>query len=127
MYTLYIGNKNYSSWSLRAWVLMRTLDISFAEERIPLYRTDSAARVFAISPSGKLPCLHNGDTVVWVSLAIAEYLAERHVGVWPEDAQARTWARSVAAEMHSGFASLREEMAMNVRLRARKSPSPEVA
>jgi glutathione S-transferase len=127
MYTLYIGNKNYSSWSLRAWVLMRALDILFAEERILLYRPDSAERARAISPSGKLPCLRDGSVVVWDSLAIAEYLAERHPGVWPEDPNARAWARSAAAEMHSGFASLREEMSMNVRLRAAKSPSPKVA
>ena len=126
MYTLYIGNKNYSSWSLRAWVLMRGLGIPFAEKRIVLYRPGSPDRLREISPSGKVPCLHDGDVVVWDTLAIAEYLAERHRGVWPEDAGARAWARSVAAEMHAGFAHLREEMGMNVRVRTRKDPSPAV-
>jgi len=127
MYTLYIGNKNYSSWSLRAWVLMRALGIPFAEKRIALYRTESPGRLREISPSGKVPCLHDGDVAVWDTLAIAEYLAERHRGVWPEDSGARAWARSVAAEMHSGFPRLREEMGMNVRVRARKDPSSAVA
>ena len=127
MYTLYIGNKNYSTWSLRAWVLMRALGIAFAEERVLLYRADSPARLREVSPSGKVPCLHDGGVVVWDTLAIAEYLAERHRGVWPQDAGARAWARSAAAEMHSGFAPLREEMGMNVRLRTRKAPSPAVA
>jgi glutathione S-transferase len=127
MYTLYVGNKNYSSWSVRPWVLMRTLGIPFIEKRVLLYRADSAQRLREISPSGKVPCLHDDDVVVWDTLAIAEYLAERHGGVWPEDPRARAWARSAAAEMHSGFASLREEMSMNVRLRTKKSPSPKVA
>ena len=127
MYTLYIGNKNYSSWSLRAWVLMRTLGVPFVEKRIVLYRSESPGRLREISPSGKVPCLHDGDVVVWDTLAIAEYLAERHRGVWPEEAGTRAWARSVAAEMHSGFARLREEMGMNVRVRTRKDPSPAVA
>ncbi len=127
MYTLYIGNKNYSTWSLRAWVLMRGLGIAFAEKRILLYRPESPSRLRDVSPSGKVPCLHDGDVVVWDTLAIAEYLAERHRGVWPDDAGARAWSRSAAAEMHSGFASLREEMGMNVRLRTQKAPSPAVA
>jgi|SRR5689334_4913047 len=127
MYTLYIGNKNYSTWSLRAWVLMRALGIPFAEKRILLYRPDSPRELGAASPSGKVPCLHDGDVVVWDTLAIAEYLAERHRGVWPDDGGARAWARSVAAEMHSGFAPLREEMGMSVRLRMSKAPSPAVA
>src|SRR5574340_397400 len=127
MYTLYIGNKNYSSWSLRAWVLMRGLSIPFAEKRIVLYRPGSPDRLREVSPSGKVPCLHDGDGVVWDTLAIAEYLAERHRGVWPDDAGTRAWARSVAAEMHSSFARLREEMGMNVRVRTRTQASPAVA
>jgi glutathione S-transferase len=126
-YTLYIGNKNYSSWSLRPWVLMKTAGIPFREERIPLYQEGSRERILEKSPSGKVPCLHDGERVVWDSLAIAEYLAERHPGLWPEDATARSWSRSVSAEMHSGFARLRDEFGMNVRLRWKKSPSPEVA
>jgi len=127
MYTLYIGNKNYSSWSLRTWVLMRSLGIPFIEKRILLDRPDSAAKLHGVSPSGRVPCLHDGDVAVWDTLAIAEYLAERHRGIWPEDGIARAWARSVSAEMHSGFSSLREQMAMNVRLRAAKAPSPAAA
>jgi glutathione S-transferase len=127
MYTLYVGNKNYSSWSVRAWVLMRALGIPFVEKRVLLYRADSTEHLREISPSGKVPCLHDDGVVVWDTLAIAEYLAERHRGVWPQDPVARAWARSVAAEMHSGFAALREEMSMNVRLRTRKAPSPRVA
>jgi len=127
MYTLYIGNKNYSSWSLRPWVLMKTAGIPFREERIPLYQEGSHERVLAKSPSGRVPCLHDGECVVWDSLAIAEYLAERHPGLWPADAAARAWARSVSAEMHSGFARLRDEFGMNVRLRWKRLPSPEVA
>ncbi len=127
MYTLYIGNKNYSTWSLRAWGLMKALNIPFAEKRMLLYRPDSPERLREVSPSGRVPCLHDGDVIIWDTLAIAEYLAERHVGVWPTDATARAWARSAAAEMHSGFARLRDEMGMNVRLRLSKAPSLPVA
>jgi len=127
MYTLYIGNKNYSSWSLRPWVLMKMAGIPFREERIALYVEGSHERILGKSPSGRLPCLHDGESIVWDSLAIAEYLAERHPGLWPADAAARGWARSVAAEMHSGFARLRDEFGMNVRLRLKKAPSPAVA
>ncbi len=127
MYTLYIGNKNYSTWSLRAWVLMKALRIPFAEKRILLYRPESPERLREVSPSGKVPCLHDGGQIVWDTLAIAEYLAERHPGVWPADASARAWARSAAAEMHSGFARLRDEFGMNVRLRSARSPSVAVA
>src|SRR5262249_45204572 len=106
---------------------MRALQIAFEERRLLLYRPDSVAHLRKISPSGKVPCLHDGNIVVWDTLAIAEYLAERHPGVWPRDATARAWARSAAAEMHSGFAPLREEMSMNVRLHTRKTPSTVVA
>ena len=127
MYTLYIGNKNYSTWSLRAWVLMTALHIPFAEKRILLYRPESPERLREVSTSGRVPCLHDGDVIVWDTLAIAEYLAERHPGVWPADPIARAWARSAAAEMHSGFARLRDEFGMNVKLRSAKSPSVAVA
>jgi glutathione S-transferase len=127
MYTLYIGNKNYSTWSLRAWVLMKAMGIPFAEKRILLYRPESPELLRDVSPSGRVPCLHDGDVVIWDTLAIAEYLAERHSGIWPADATARAWARSAAAEMHSGFARLRDEMGMNVRLRVMRTPSPEVS
>ncbi|TRZ97056.1 MAG: glutathione S-transferase family protein [Rhodocyclaceae bacterium] len=123
-YTLHIANKNYSSWSLRPWVLMRALDTPFSE---CMHRLGAASgETFTdFSPSGKVPCLMDGATVVWDSLAIAEYLAEFHSGVWPQDAKARAWARSAAAEMHSGFTNLRSQHGMNVGVRvavAQRSP-----
>jgi glutathione S-transferase len=127
MYTLYIGNKNYSSWSLRAWVLMKTAGIAFREERIGLYQPDSRQRLLAVSPAGRVPVLRDGEALVWDSLAIAEYLAERHPGLWPADATTRAWARCASAEMHSGFSRLRDELGMNVRLRMKKTPSSAVA
>ena len=127
MYTLYIGNKNYSTWSLRSWVLMKTAGIPFREQRLALYEADSSARLRAHSPSAKVPCLHDGTVVVWDSMAIAEYLAERHPGLWPADKEARAWARSAAAEMHSGFNELRNEFGMNLRLRETRVASPAVA
>jgi len=117
MYTLYIANKNYSSWSLRPWILMRALSIAF-EERLVVFEEGSNWKRFrAFSPNGRVPCLHDGGKVVWDSLAIIEYLAERHSGVWPADAGARAWARSVACEMHAGFAELRSHCPMNCGLR----------
>jgi len=119
MYVLYIANKNYSSWSLRPWVLMKALAIPF-EERLQVFREGSNWDPFrAFSPAGLVPCLHDGPTVVWDSLAIAEYLAERHAGVWPADAPARAFARCAAAEMHSGFPVLRNICTMNCGLRIR--------
>lgn len=120
MYQLYIANKNYSSWSLRPWVLMKALGIPFEERLIPFASPEENRAAFRkFSPSGKVPCLTDGATVVWDSLAIAEYLAERHPGVWPKDAAARAWARSAAAEMHSGFATLRNTCGMNVGIRVK--------
>ncbi len=127
MYTLYIGNKNYSSWSLRAWVLLKAADIAFNEHRISLSRPETSQRIYAVSPNGRVPCLHDGDCVVWDTLAIAEYLAERHAGLWPADATARSWARCVAAEMHSGFPSLRDQFGMDLRKRDVVQPSPQTA
>ncbi len=101
-YTLYIANKNYSSWSLRPWLLMTELGIAFAEKLIP-FEESNHANFKAFAPSAKVPCLHDDGMVVWDSLAIMEYLAEHHAGVWPEDATARAWARSASAEMHAGF------------------------
>lgn len=124
MYELYIANKNYSSWSLRPWVLMRMLDIPFVERAQQFSEGGNWERFRAFSPSGKVPCLHDGSVVVWDSLAIVEYLAERHAGVWPADVTARTWARCAAAEMHSGLAVLRERCSMTVgqRIRLREIP-----
>ena len=111
--TLFIGNKNYSSWSLRPWILMRALSIPF-EERVEFFLEDSCWDKFrAFSPNGLVPCLHDGEFVVWESLAIVEYLAEQHAGVWPEDSNARVWARCASSEMHAGFSALRNECPMN--------------
>jgi glutathione S-transferase len=120
MFTLYIANKNYSSWSLRAWVLMRELCIPFDEKLIPL----GDAAVKQISPSGRVPCLVDGGTTVWDSLAIAEYLAEKFPKVWPADAAARAWARCASAEMHSGFFDLRGTCSMNCGVRVRIDTFP---
>src|SRR3569623_3434330 len=106
MLELYIANKNYSSWSLRPWLLMVERDIAFQEHLVALQDGSSWAAFRVFSPNGKVPCLRDGDSVVWDSLAIAEYLAERHPGVWPAEPKARAWARSASAEMHSGFTAL---------------------
>ncbi|MBK8062868.1 MAG: glutathione S-transferase family protein [Betaproteobacteria bacterium] len=112
---LVIGNKNYSSWSLRPWLAMKVAGIAFEEERIPLYLPESKARILAVNPAGKVPCLVDGALRVWDSLSILEYLAETHPQLWPADRAARALARSVSAEMHSGFAQLRTHMSMNIR------------
>ena len=122
MYTLHIGNKNYSSWSLRPWVLMSELGIPFREQ-LHVFGPSFGAKA-AGSPSGKVPALVDDGFVVWDSLAIAEYLAERHAGVWPEDARARAWARCAAAEMHSGFGQLRTSCSMNCGIRAKLRNPP---
>jgi len=124
MYELYIGNRNYSSWSLRPWVLMRELAIPFAEHVVPFEPGSSWTKFRGFSPSGKVPCLLDGDTVVWDSLGITEYLAERHPAVWPRDPRARAWARCAAAEMHSGFSALRQRCSMNCGLRLRLNEVP---
>jgi glutathione S-transferase len=126
MYGLYIANKNYSSWSLRSWALMRELGIAFQEHLVPFGQESSWQSYGKISPSGKVPCLTDGDTVVWDSLAIAEYLAERHAGVWPTNSDARAWARSAAAEMHSGFNELRGRCSMSCGIRMRLNEIPAV-
>jgi glutathione S-transferase len=124
VYELYIGNKNYSSWSLRPWVLLRARGIPFQEQLRPFGRGSNFAAFRSFSPSGKVPCLVDGTTVVWDSLAIGEYLAERHPGLWPAAATARAWARCAAAEMHSGFGVLRSICTMNVGLRIRLHEIP---
>jgi glutathione S-transferase len=116
-YTLLIGNKNYSSWSLRPWVLLKEKGIPFQEELVSLQEDPAKAQRLARLPAGRVPVLLDGTTAVWDSLAIAEYLAERHAGLWPADPVARAWARSITAEMHSGFGALREGMSMDVRAR----------
>ena len=124
---LVIGNKNYSSWSLRPWLAMTVLGIPFQEQRIPLYVEGAKEKLRAYSPAGKVPCLVDGEQRVWDSLAILETLAERHPGVWPADPAQRARARSISAEMHSGFANLRNHMSMNIRKRyPGKGRTPEV-
>src|SRR5258705_10463835 len=114
---LVIGNKNYSSWSMRPWLALRANDIAFDEVFIPLY-TDKADkdRILSVTLSGKVPALIDGDVTIWDSLAILEYLAEKfpQKKLWPQDPAARAHARSISAEMHSGFAPLRNECGMNL-------------
>jgi glutathione S-transferase len=122
MYRLYLGNKNYSSWSLRGWLAMKLSGAPFTEVMVALSGESEHPANRSFSPTGRVPCLHDGTTVVWDSLAIAEYLAERHPGMWPGDPVARAWARSVCAEMHSGFSHLRNEMTMCIRERVDVRP-----
>jgi glutathione S-transferase len=117
MYTLHIGNKNYSSWSLRPWVLMKALAIPFSEVLTPFRPGGSYTDFRAFSPTGLVPLLEDGDVRVWDSLAITEYVAEDHPRVWPADRGARAFARSAAAEIHSGFSALRNTCGMNVGIR----------
>lgn len=116
-YRLFIANRNYSSWSMRPWVLMRALDIDFEEVLTPFEGAGRQRAFEAFSPTGKVPCLHDHDQVIWESMAIVEYLAEAYPGVWPAQREARSWARSATAEMHAGFAALRDECSMNCALR----------
>jgi glutathione S-transferase len=123
MYQLFIANKNYSSWSLRPWVLLSELAIPFRERLVPFGEGSSWAAYREFSPTGQVPCLHDGDTVLWNSLGIVEYLAERHAGVWPVRAEARAWARCAAIEMHAGFGALREQCTMNCGIRVQLDKS----
>lgn len=123
MYTLYIGNRNYSSWSLRGWLAAMLSRAPFKEVKVSLSSEGTPNPAYlAFSPTARVPCLHDGTTVVWDSLAIAEYLAERHPGMWPAAPVPRAWARSVCAEMHSGFPALRNEMTMCIRERVDVRP-----
>jgi glutathione S-transferase len=117
--TLVIGNKNYSSWSLRPWLMLKMMGVPFEEVLIPIYMEGSREQILEYSPAGKVPFLRHDQIDVWDSLAITEYLAETYPqhGVWPEGREARALARSVCAEMHSGFVPLRKTMTMNVRRR----------
>lgn len=127
MYALHIANKNYSSWSLRPWVLLKALDIPFTETMHIFAELGNFQQFRSFSPSGKVPCLVDGDTTVWDSLAIIEYIAETHPEVWPLEKPARAWARSASAEMHSGFSALRGECSMSCGLRvALKQPSEQL-
>jgi glutathione S-transferase len=124
---LIIGNKNYSSWSLRPWIAMKVAGIAFDEEVIPLYEPGSRERVLKYSPAGKVPVLIDDGVAIWESLAILEYLAEKFpkASLWPVDAAARSHARVVATEMHGGFAPLRRACPMNLWLPPKPRPQTE--
>src|ERR1700724_4130104 len=127
---LVIGNKNYSSWSMRPWLALRANEIAFDEVFLPLYTGDAdKERILGFTRSGKVPALIDGDVTVWDSLAIIEYLAERfpEKRLWPEDRAQRAHARSISAEMHSGFAALRNECGMNLHRPVRAKPLTDTA
>src|SRR5262245_51316301 len=119
MNTLYIGNKNYSTWSLRGWLVLRWSGIPFDERLLQLgadgYGQGKIAEVLAVSPSGRVPALHTDDDglTIWDSLAISEWAAEHTPALWPATPRARALARSAACEMHSGFGALRRDLSMN--------------
>lgn len=117
---LVIGNKNYSSWSLRPWLAMKMAGMDFEEERICLDQPDTRAKILAVSPSGRVPALVDGALTIWDSLAICEYVNETYAGgrLWPADRATRARARTAACEMHSGFVAVRTHMSMNIRRRA---------
>lgn len=116
-YTLITANRNYSSWSLRPWVLMKALGIPFKDRIEPFVAAENHAIFRDFSPTGQVPVLIEGDRTLWDSLGITLYLADRHAGVWPQDGAARGWAQCAVAEMHSGFAALRNDCPMNVGVR----------
>src|SRR3990167_2075324 len=124
---LVFGNKNYSSWSLRPWLLLRHFGVPFEERRLPLFKPETVAALKSISPTGCVPVLLDGDFAIWDSLAICEYVSEQFLAGkgWPTDARARARARSLAAEMHSGFQALRNSWPMNIRLQRTLQPSAE--
>jgi glutathione S-transferase len=125
--TLVIGNKNYSSWSLRAWMLLRHLGLEFEEVVVPLYTPAYAGEIRRYSPAGRVPVLLDGNVHVWDSLAIAEYVAEKTGRGWPADRAARARARSISAEMHSGFQALRSSCPFNARARGKRvAAGPEL-
>ena len=113
-YTLITANRNYSSWSLRPWLLMTTLGTAFEDRIEPFVSMDNYAAFRAFSPTGQVPVLIDGERTIWDSLGIALYLGERHDGVWPTDPAARAWAMCAATEMHGGFGALRNERTMTV-------------
>ncbi|EQB34042.1 glutathione S-transferase family protein [Sphingobium ummariense] len=124
-YTLVTANRNYSSWSLRPWVLMKALGIPFEDRIEPFTQAVNYAAFRSFSPTGQVPVLLDGDRTIWDSLGIALYVGERHPGVWPWEKEARAWAQCAVAEMHSGFATLRNDCPMNVGVRVETHlPSP---
>ena len=127
MLVLYIGNKNYSSWSLRPWLLLKHFGIPFTEHLVSVAGRDYNPALKPLAGNARVPCLHEDGFQVWESLAIAETLAERYPQMWPADPRARARARSISAEMHAGFAQLRTAMPMNLKLKLKGKPAtPEV-
>lgn len=127
MFELYIGNKNYSSWSLRPWLLMKHFGVPFVEHMVSVAGRAYNPALKRLAGNARVPCLHEHGFQVWESMAIIETLAERYPAMWPTDSQARARARSICAEMHAGFASLRTAMPMNLKLRLKGKPAdPDV-
>lgn len=127
MFDLYIGNKNYSSWSLRPWLLMKHFGVPFAEHLVSVAGRDYNPALKPLAGNARVPSLHEDGFQVWESIAIAEFLAERYPEMWPADPKARARARSIAAEMHAGFTHLRTAMPMNLKLKLQGKPAtPEV-
>jgi glutathione S-transferase len=124
-YTLITANRNYSSWSLRPWLLMTVLDIPFEDRIEPFTKPSNYDEFRVFSPTGQVPVLINGERTIWDSLGIALYLADRHDGVWPADEAARAWAMCAAAEMHGGFSALRNDCTMNVGVRVKPKPKSD--
>ena len=118
-YTLITANRNYSSWSLRPWVLMKMLGISFVDQIEPFAQDSNYGAFRAFSPTGQVPCLIDGDTTIWDSLGITLYLADRHDGIWPADPAARAWTMCAVTEMHGGFSAMRNDCTMNVGVRVK--------
>jgi glutathione S-transferase len=127
-FTIYLANKNYSSWSLRGWLMLKQTGVTFDEIVIPLYEPQSRAEILRHTPSGKLPALVHGGVTVWESLAIGEYLAELfpRAELWPKDAAARAHARTISHEMHAGFLPLRRHFPMNMRSVFDRGIIPEI-
>ena len=125
MLKLYIANKNYSSWSLRPWILLTMLEIPFEEVLVPFQGDATRDTFLKFSPTAKVPCLVDGELTVWDSLAITEYIAEQYPAVWPGEHRARAWTRSAAAEIHSGFNVIRNlcSMSCGIRVRLRETPA----
>lgn len=121
-YTLITANRNYSSWSLRPWLLMKGLGIAFEDRLEPFTKPSNYEEFRAFSPTGQVPVLIDGGRSIHDSMGIALYLADRHEGVWPGEADARSWAQCAASEMHSGFSVLRNDCTMNVGVRVRPKP-----
>ncbi len=121
-YTLITANRNYSSWSLRPWLLMKGLGIAFEDRLEPFTKSSNYAEFRAFSPTGQVPALLHEGRTIHDSMGITLYLADRHDGVWPADPDARVWAQCSAAEMHSGFSALREHCTMNVGVRVKPKP-----